>query len=292
MLAGRHLLRGLAVGLLGLVVGCGDERGGSPRTQEPPAKPATPQAVTTTSGIRMVLLPAGQFVMGDDGGEDDEKPAHTVSVSAFYMDVHEVTQKDYVALLGKNPSLTKGDDLPAEQMSWTFAARYCNLRSLKEGLQPCYDLGKHPPACNFQASGYRLPTEAEWEYACRAGGRGRYAFGDDPRRLAEHAWFEGNARKKTHPVATTRPNAWGLYDLHGNVWEWCHDRYGERYYAESPGKDPRGPATGDERVLRGGGWRSGAEACRCAARFYESPGLADVCFGYEEYGFRCVRRAP
>ena len=274
-----------------LLSACEQSGTGGPKPQT-----ATPKATTSKSGIPMVLIPAGEFTMGGDAGEDDERPARKVKVSAFYMDVHEVTQEDYVALLGKNPS--KFYDArnpiasarnPVERMSWTFATRYCNLRSLKEGLEPCYD--RATPACNFEASGYRLPTEAEWEYACRAGTTTRYSFGNEAGRLGDAAWFEGNSGKKTHPVGEKRPNPWGLCDMHGNVREWCHDRYGEEAYASSPDADPRGPAEGDERVLRGGGWRSSADACRSAARHSRPPGLADVCFGYEEFGFRCVRRA-
>ena len=117
------------------------------------------------------------------------------------------------------------------------------------------------------------------------------SFGDDPGDLDKHAWFKANSAKTTHPVRQKPPNAWGLHDMHGNVAEWCLDFYAESYGDGGPCKDPRGPEHGEERVLRGGSWNAGEEACRCAARRAETPGLADVCFGYEAYGFRCVRRA-
>ncbi len=144
----------------------------------------------------------------------------------------------------------------------------------------------------FAADGYRLPTEAEWEYACRAGTATRYSFGSDPAALADHAWFRSNAGGTTHPVGQKRPNPWGLFDMHGNVAEWCHDAYAEDAYAKGESKDPTGPKAGDERVLRGGSWGGSPDACRSSARASEKPGFADVCFNYERYGFRCVRRAP
>jgi formylglycine-generating enzyme required for sulfatase activity len=257
-----------------------------------PTAPKTPATIVTKAGIEMVAIPAGEFVMGDDAGEADERPARRVRIGAFLIDRFEVTQKAYEGLVGRNPSKFKGRDRPVERVSWRAAAMYCNLRSLREGLAPCYD--PDTLACDFDANGYRLPTEAEWEYACRAGTGGRYSFGDDPARLGEHAWFAGNARKATQPVGQKRPNPWSLHDVHGNVAEWCNDYYAERPAggAADAAVDPRGPKAGTERVLRGGSWRSPPGACRSAARHSETPGFADVCFGYEAYGFRCVRRAP
>jgi formylglycine-generating enzyme required for sulfatase activity len=257
-----------------------------------PAAAAAPviKTITTPGGIEMVIVPAGSFTMGNDNGDDDEKPAHRVTVSGFYMDRYEVTQKAYEALMGKNPAKFVDPDKPVERLSWSMAIKYCNLRSLKDGLQPCYDL--QTTECNFAANGYRLPTEAEWEYACRAGTSGAYSFGQNPADLAARAWVESNANQTTHPVGKKQPNPWGLYDMYGNVAEWCNDRYGEKEYTQRAGDNPHGPAKGDERVLRGGSWRGGADRCRSSARASETPGLADVCFGYEAYGFRCVRAAP
>ncbi len=236
----------------------------------------------------MVLIPAGEFMMGDEKGEDDEKPAHRVQVSAFYMDVSEVTQESFQAMLGRNPAKFTSPDKPVERVSWFYAVQYCNMRSTREGFKPCYDL--KTLKCDFAADGYRLPTEAEWEYACRAGSPARWSFGDDPAGLAKHAWFKGNSDKATHAVRGKQANAWGLYDMLGNVAEWCNDFYGEHYVCELAGERPAGPDAGEERVLRGGSWKAAEDGCRSAARQSAPPGLADVCFGYDAYGFRCVRK--
>ena len=162
-----------------------------------------------------------------------------------------------------------GADKPVERVSWLSAVQYCNMRSTREGFKPCYDL--KTLKCDFAADGYRLPTEAEWEYACRAGSTARWSFGDDPSGLARHAWFKGNSNKATHAVRGKQANPWGLYDMLGNVAEWCNDFYGEQYYASSPEKDPHGPEAGEERVLRGGSWKSAEDGCRPAARQARRP---------------------
>ncbi len=272
--------------MLLLFVGCG-QVDQTARTDQ--TSPSGIQSVTTLGGITMVRLPAGEFVMGDDRGDDDEKPAHKVRVSAFDMDIHEVTQKAYESLMEKNPSKRKAPDKPVEQVDWYHAVLYCNLRSLKEGLTPCYD--PKTLACDFAADGYRLPTEAEWEYACRAGTQTRYACGDDPARLKSCAWFKANAGQTTHPVGQKSPNAWGLFDMHGNVAEWCQDNYDESGYSPAEVQDPRGPVSGNQRVLRGGSWRTSEDRCRSSARSSENARFADACFGSDAYGFRCVKRA-
>ena len=236
----------------------------------------------------MVLIQAGSFQMGSASGDPDEAPSHEVALDAFWIDRTEVTQTQYGKLVLANPAHFKGDDRPVEQVSWADAALYCNLRSRAEGLEACYD--EETAECDFAAGGYRLPTEAEWEYACRAGTTTPYACGADAASLARHAWFADNAGKKTQPAARKPPNAWGLYDMHGNVAEWCNDVYAADYYARSPARNPRGPDDGEKYVLRGGAWNSQAAGCRSATRVGENPGFQDACFARDAIGFRCVRR--
>jgi formylglycine-generating enzyme required for sulfatase activity len=233
----------------------------------------------------MIQLPGGWFTMGDEN-EVDAQP-HEVYVSAFYVDKYLVTQEQYQKLMGGNPSRWKASINPVEQVRWSDAARYCNACSRVEGLQPCYDLKTWE--CNFDADGYRLPTEAEWEYACRAGTKTAYFFGNNPLKLADYAWFQENSGGQPRPVGKKLPNPWGLYDMCGNVWQWCNDFYGVDYYQEAPNENPRGPKTGDNKVVRGGAWKFSAQSCRSGYRYNEDPGYADVCFGYDIYGFRCVR---
>jgi formylglycine-generating enzyme required for sulfatase activity len=267
-------------------LGCG-QGGDSPADGQPPTIP-------TKSGIEMVVIPAGFFEMGSRSGRDDERPVHKVWIDSFLMDKYEMTQAKFEELGKKealpNPSHFKGPDLPVEQVTWPQAARFCNARSRFEGLQPCYN--EDTGACDFEANGYRLPTEAEWEYACRAGTSTDYSFGNEARQLDAFGWSADNSAKKTHPVGQKKPNPWGLYDMHGNVAEWCNDAYDRGYYASSPDKNPRGPAEGKEYLLRGGSWKSPPEALRSAYRLGESPGFSDACLARDAIGFRCVRKAP
>jgi formylglycine-generating enzyme required for sulfatase activity len=254
----------------------------------PPAASTGLPTVATKLGIEMVSVPAGKFLMGSADGQPDERPPHEVTLDAFLIDRAEITQEQFGKVVLGNPSHFKGPDRPVEQISWAEAARFCNERSKREGLEPCYN---DDAECNFKASGYRLPTEAEWEYACRAGATSDYYFGPDPQRLAEHAWYGENGAKTTHPVAAKKPNAWGLYDMLGNVAEWCNDVYDEKYYASAPASNPTGAADGERYVLRGGAWNSGAKQCRSSSRVGENPGFQDACFARDAIGFRCVRRA-
>ena len=246
------------------------------------------RVVTSASGIAMVQIPAGWFSMGSESGSADETPVHRVYISAFLMDRYEVTQQQYSAFPLPDPSHFKDPQRPVEQINWTDALAYCNERSLAEGLQPCYDL--ETGACDFAANGYRLPTEAEWEYACRAGTSTQYSSGNAKQQLLAAAWCQENAPDKTQPVGTRQANAWGLFDMHGNVKEWCNDYYSETYYQSSPERDPRGPAQGSERVIRGGGWTSSPEACRASYRASDAS-INDTCLASDAIGFRCVRRA-
>jgi formylglycine-generating enzyme required for sulfatase activity len=251
---------------------------------------ALPPTVTTKGGLEMVLIPAGDFEMGNRHGKEDETTVHRVSIAAFLLDKYEVTQAEYERHELSNPSHFKGPTLPVEQVTWAQAAYYCNVRSRAEGLQACYS--EETGECNFQADGYRLPTEAEWEYACRAGSTTDYSFGSDDRKLGEFSWFTGNAAKRTHPVGEKKANAWGLYDMHGNVAEWCNDMYGKDFYGASPAENPRGPTSGKQYVLRGGSWKSNAEALRSSYRLAEEPGFSDACLARDAIGFRCARKAP
>jgi formylglycine-generating enzyme len=259
-----------------------------------PQSAAGPTTITAQGGRELVLIPAGSMQMGSRYGREEEKPVHTVWIDSFLMDRHEVTQAEYEDL-GKieafpNPSHFQGADLPVEQVTWPHAARYCNARSRQEGLEPCYN--EDTGACNFDATGYRLPTEAEWEYACRAGTDSDYSFGSEARRLGDFGWFADNSGKKTHPVGRKKPNPWGLFDMHGNVAEWCQDVYDLGYYKSSPPKNPRGPDDGKEYVLRGGSWKSPTDALTSSCRIGENPGFSDACLARDAIGFRCVRKAP
>ena len=260
---------------------------------EPPAGADAPTVITTPSGVAMVRLPGGWFTMGSGAEDQVDEPPHRIWVSPFDIDRFEVTQAEYEKAIGTNPAKWKDPANPVEQIRWAQAAGYCNARSKREGLTPAYDPKSR--ARDVAADGYRLPTEAEWEYACRAGTTAAYPFGDDPSRLRRYAWFKGNKRLGPQPVGTREPNPWGLYDTCGNVWEWCHDFYAEDYYARSPERDPVGPPSGKNRVLRGGCWNSRPNLCRAAYRNHEDPGYTDVCFGADVHGFvgfRCVRRPP
>jgi formylglycine-generating enzyme required for sulfatase activity len=257
-------------------------------TSTEPSPSAASSVVKTKCGSDMVAIPAGQFTMGAKEGPIDSKPEHVVRVDGFLMDQREITQKIYESLTGKNPSRRKNPKNPVEQVTWSGAARFCNARSLQEGLTPCYDTDTWE--CDFSATGYRLPTEAEWEYACRAGGAAQYYNGDNPEELKTIAWFKGNSEGQPHPVGQRKANAWDLFDMAGNVWEWCNDYYGAMYYRQSPADNPRGPQEGEKRVLRGGAWSATAANCTSWVRNCDEMGLTDVCLHGDSYGFRCVRK--
>ena len=272
-----------------LLAGCGRQVANetASKPNEPTNANARPRPAQASADARMVSISAGRFLMGDS--HEVDAPPHSVALSSFYIDKCLVTQQQYEELMHENPSRWKGATNPVEQVRWSDAVRFCNRRSESEGRRACYDLKSW--TCNFDADGYRLPTEAEWEYACRAGADTAYFFGDNPAKLGDYAWFDKNSGGHARPVAQKQPNPWGLYDICGNLWEWCNDFYKVDYYQESPRQDPRGPTQGQTKVVRGGAWRFSADNCRCGYRYNESPGYADVCFGYDIYGFRCVRKA-
>ncbi|CAI2719388.1 FGE-sulfatase domain-containing protein [Nitrospina watsonii] len=207
----------------------------------------------------MVYIPAGTFTMGLEGASN--KFPHKVFLDGFFIDTHEVTQEEYVAIRGANPSKLKGENRPADQVTWLEANAYCK------------QVDK------------RLPTEAEWEKAARAGTQTLYYWGDE--HSGDHAWFEDNSGEATHPVGQKTPNAFGLYDVSGNVWEWVTDWYDKTYYERSPPANPQGPETGTEKTLRGGSWYSGARHQMTATRFWSEPHIRN-----SNFGFRCAKDAP
>ena len=253
-----------------------------------------PLEAVTSSGIEMVHLPGGEFLMGSDKGNADEAPAHKVRVTAFLIDKFEVTHGMFTGVQLPNPSHWQDNPRkPVERVRWRDAKQYCNERSLLEKLKPCYNEKTPDFDCDYTANGYRLPTEAEWEYACRAGAEGPYDFGPADK-LRQFAWFADNATDKTHAVGEKKPNRWGLFDLYGNVSEWCEDVYSPTYYQESSAVDPRGPPSPGKdvkRVMRGGSWKASVDMCRATRRQGERTGDSDACFYTDYCGFRCVRRA-
>lgn len=232
--------------------------------------------------------------MGNDHGSPDEAPAHKVKISGFLIDKFEVTQEQFAQVQLPNPSRWQDHaKLPVERVRWLDAKRYCNERSLLEGLKPCYNEKTRDWKCDYSASGYRLPTEAEWEYACRSGSSDDYDFGTADK-LRQYAWFAENSGERTHAVGQKKPNRWGLYDLDGNVAEWCEDVYSPDYYRVSPPSDPPGPDSPGKdvlRVMRGGSWKAGAGMCRASFRQGQRTGDTDACFYTDYCGFRSVRRA-
>lgn len=231
--------------------------------------------------------------MGDDHGNPDEAPAHRVTVSAFLIDKFEVTHDLFAKAQLPNPSHWQDNPKkPVERVRWRDAKQYCNERSLLEGLKPCYNEKTLDWDCDYSADGYRLPTEAEWEYAARAGTGQVFDFGQADK-LRQYAWFSENSDQQTHARGQKKANAFGILDLYGNVSEWCEDVYSPTYYRESPSMDPHGPPnTGKDvrRVIRGGSWKSSADQCRATVRQGERTGDSDACFSTDYCGFRCVRR--
>ena len=259
---------------------------GKPATQETP-KPEPPEPklaagplelephgakeFTNSLGMQFGLIPAGTFMMGsgiEEEGDEDEQPQHQVTLSQpFYLQTRPVTQGQWQQVMGGNPSFFPqcGKDCPVENVSWDDAQEFLKKLNRME-----------------KTDQYRLPSEAQWEYACRAGSSLSFCFGDEETELGEYAWYEDNSRESMHPAGRLKPNAWGLYDMHGNVYEWCQDWYGE--YPPGPVTDPEGPPAGAYRVLRGGSWDAEAGEVRSAYRLRFHPG-----YRYGNVGFRVAR---
>ena len=240
------------------------------RSQSAPVAERPVSLETNSIGITLLEVPAGKFQMGKVGS------AVAVSLTRpFWLGKTEVTQGQWEQVMGTKPwsgSGGKSDaDLPATHVNWTDATEFCKKLTQRER-------GTGKLAANEE---YRLPTEAEWEYACRAGTTTIFSFGDDESKLGDFAWFAGNSGSAAHQVGTKQANPWGLDDMHGNVWEWCSDLYDGKL---AGGADPVGPGGGSNRVLRGGGWRFNPVDCRSAIRYDGNPSFRD-----DNLGFRVAR---
>jgi formylglycine-generating enzyme len=274
--------KSLAILLMLLItVGCDDSTQSKPAAEPVPSNLPVIElpSITNTIGMTFKEIPAGTFTMGSPATEtdrQDNETQHPVTISKpFYMQTTEVTQGQWKAVMGTEPwkgqgSVKEGPNNAATYVSWDDAIAYCKKLSEKESKT------------------YRLPTEAEWEYACRAGTKTTWSFGDDEKKLGDYAWYQENAadivsEQYAHQVGLKKPNAFGLYDMHGNVWELCHDYYGPDYYKQSPEKDPPGPTSGSSCVLRGGSWGDYTRTSRSAARGWVVAGRRG------SLGFRLVR---
>jgi formylglycine-generating enzyme required for sulfatase activity len=260
----------------------------------------TPGGSHNGESIEMVPISGGTFQMGQEGIYD-ATPVHSVTVRDFNMGKYEVTQAQYEAVMGTNYSIFRGDNLPVERVSWYDAIVFCNKLSMREGLTPAYTISRstdpdtwgtvpttisstwNAVTVDWNANGYRLPTEAEWEYACRAGTTTAYNTGDTI--MDNTGWYSGNSGDEIHPVGGKPANDWDLYDMHGNVYEWCWDWYNGSYYSSSPSADPHGPSSvGSYRVFRGGSWSLNTQYLRSANRLNSYPAYWNI-----DVGFRLVR---
>ena len=230
-------------------------------TTEPPSPAGQGDVMLdSVTGMKLVYVPEGCFMMGSNEIGDDEKPVHKVCVDAFRMGKYEVTQGQWRKVLRTNPAhFQKGDSYPMEQVSWWDVQKFIAELNSKTGRK------------------YRLPTEAEWEYACRANGSGKYCGGDTADALA---WSWENSDKSTHPAGKKQSNGFGLHDMSGNVWEWCSDWYATDYYSTSPPDNPTGPSSGSYRVIRGGGWDYIPGFVRSAFRYGSTPDYSSSILGF------------
>jgi formylglycine-generating enzyme required for sulfatase activity len=217
----------------------------------------------------MILISGGIFLMGSEQGDNKEKPVHKVTVCSFYMNKYPITYREYKLYQQGHAGMWTGADYPVDTVSWYNAINYCNWLSDKEGFPRCYIVKGNEVEFYINRSGYRLPTEAEWEYACRAGTVTEYYWGNDMD--GDYCWYNENSSGHGHSAGQKKPNAWGLYDMIGNTWEWCWDWYDENYYSKSPDYNPTGPASGSLRVIRGGSWYHNTKVCRTSYRSNAQP---------------------
>jgi len=233
----------------------------------------------------MVLVKGGTFTIGANEEEGDGAPIHDVTLDGFYIGRFEVTQAEWQAVMGDNPSFYPAAGNPVENVDWYMAVAFCNKKSEQEGLMPCYSGQGDNITCNFAASSYRLPTEAEWEYAARGGSRsGGYTYSGS-NSAEEVAWFEDDSGGRPRPKGQKKPNELGIYDMSGNAWEWCWEWYDPGYYKNGPANNPPGPLTGKERSYRGGGCCGRQEFLRPAARFKLPPA-----YKHFDMGLRVIKK--
>jgi formylglycine-generating enzyme required for sulfatase activity len=222
----------------------------------------------TVDGVsfKMIAVEGGTFQMGspesDAEADDDEKPQHEVTLSNYYIGETEVTQELWETVMGSNPSEFKGPKLPVENVSWNDCQTFIGKLNAQTGMK------------------FRLPTEAEWEYAARGGKKSKGYTYSGSNTIDDVAWYDDNSGETTHEVSTKQANELGIFDMNGNVFEWCQDWYGETYYENSPSTDPLGPDSGSRRVSRGGSWWSDAWSCRVADRSWSSPGARSSGLGF------------
>lgn len=245
--------------------------------------------ITTSANMEFVLVPGGTFKMGntfEQDGFEDELPVHQVTLTDFYISTFEVTQAEWTAVMGSNPSTFKGDMKPVENISWFDAIDFCNKLSEKEGLKPAYTIGRNNRAtCDWSANGYRLPTEAEWEYASRGGKESKGYIYSGSNAIDEVGFYKENSMSMSHPTGSKVPNELGIYDMSGNVWEWCWDWYSNSYSPEAV-TNPHGVEQGIERCRRGGSWAQISKSARSSNRLGTPPELK---FNY--VGIRLVKNA-
>lgn len=223
-----------------------------------------PISINPLPEFKVVEIPAGSFQMGSIGGSVNEMPVRTVKISNnFYMTAYEITQRLFRTVLKYNPSNIQAEELPVDNISWLEAAKFCNEISKIQGLDTVYRISGGDVVWSKNANGWRLPTEAEWEYACRAGTETDYSGTGV---ISDMAWYSMNSGLKAHPVGSKIANSFNLYDMHGNVWEWCYDWFDDNYYSSLINTDPSGPAIGKRHVIRGGSWNDGPNLARSSNR--------------------------